>query len=146
MHEPTDWVAQTILAHLNTLADQARARSSAQIHWYQAQSPDLVHEMFVRDYQALAQVLDTNDNNGLRIYTEQACAERIGRGAPAAALISGATLIEDILGPLLYAQAAGPAQATEANRRVQSITRNIRMILSAINLQLLNQPPSARHF
>jgi hypothetical protein len=144
MPEPADWVAQTILAHLNTLADQARARSAAQIPWYQAQSPDLVREMFVRDFQALARVLDTNDNNGLRIYTEQACAERISRGAPAAALISGATLIEDVLGPLLYDQAPGPPQAAEATRRVQSVTRNIRMILSAINLQLVNQPPAAR--
>ncbi len=147
MSANTDWAARLIDSHRDALTERALDLARAQIPWYHSQSPDTLRRMFSDDYRALAQVLRTNDTAALRTHIEQVATECIHRGAPAAGLIAMASLLEESVRALIEREAANPAVAAEATRRVQVITKNISMILSGVNLRLLTQsqqPPPDR--
>jgi hypothetical protein len=140
-------LAQLILANHGALTERAVEQARAQVPWHRTLAPGPLHRMFTQDYRALAEMLESNDTAALRAYVIQTGEQRIQMGAPAESLIAGATLIEENVRWLIDRElAADPAVAREATRRVQIATKNIRMILSGINLRLLvnARPPAAQ--
>src|SRR4051794_37699824 len=131
-------LAQLIRTHSTQLTRRAVEQARAQVPWYRTLPPDAVQQMFAQDYQALAQALQSNDVAPLRAYVEQMGEERIHSGASAESMIAVATLIEESVRWLIDQELATyPAEARDATRRVQTLTKNIRMILSGINLRLV---------
>jgi hypothetical protein len=141
-------LAELIRSHNDALTERTVEQACAQIPWYRTLSAGAIRRMFKQDYQALAQMLESNDTATLRAYVNQTGEQRIKLGAPAESLIAVATLIEENVRRLIDRELkADPALARDATRRVQIITKNIRMILSGINLRLIVDahppPPSA---
>jgi hypothetical protein len=131
-------LAQLMFTHDALLIHRTVEQAQAQVPWYRTLAPDTLHRMFVRDYQALVQALQSNDSSTLRTYVEQMGEERIVMGATAENLIASVTLIEESVRWLIDRELAPyPVAARDATRRVQTITKNIRMILSGINLRMV---------
>ena len=129
---------QLILNHCAQLTHRTAEQARAQVPWYRNLAPDALDRMFTGDYQRLAQTLQTNDMVALRTYVEQTGQERLQMGAPAESLIAVATLMEENVRRLIDMElATNPMIARDATRRVQSTIRNIRMILSGLNLRRL---------
>lgn len=136
-------LTQLILGHSTQLATRTVEQAWAQVPWYRTLSPATLDRMFLSDYQQLAEMLQTNDVMALRTYIEQTGQERLQMGAPAESLIAVAALMEENLRRLIEDDLkAHPVVAREATRRVQTIIRNIRMILSGLNLRRL----TSEHF
>src|SRR5690349_8566389 len=124
---------QLILSHCAQLTDRTVEQARAQVPWYQTLAPDLVRRMVNQDYQMLAQMLQNNDVAALRAYIERTGLQRLQTGAQAENLIAVAVLMEENVRRLIDTELlAYPAPARDATRRVQSLIRNIRMILSGL--------------
>ncbi|HMA34538.1 MAG TPA: hypothetical protein VKY74_08655 [Chloroflexia bacterium] len=133
--------AELVVAHLESLVARTLPAACSQVPWYRSLPAAVLQEMFRHDYEALAAMLASNDMAALRAYVEQTGIERIGKGASAPALIAAAALLENEVSQLIAVEMAPDhASAIAATRRVQLITKNVRMILSGINLRLLTQP------
>lgn len=131
-------LAQLMLTHSALLIHRTVEQARAQVPWYRTLPPETLQRMFARDYQALAQALQSSDITVLRAYVEQMGEERILMGATAESIIAVMTLIEESMRWLIDRElAAYPTEARDATRRVQTITKNIRMILSGLNLRLV---------
>ena len=140
--DPAEWLADLILAHLSQLTAQATAHARAQVPWYQAQPEARIHNLLAGDYRALAVALRANDIPGLRVHVERVTQDCIRSGAPAIELIQVAELVEAEVRILIEADLTeNSALAADAMRRMQTLTKNIRMIISAINLRLLTNLP-----
>ena len=140
--EPRDskvpMLTQLILQHCAQLTNRTGEQACAQVPWFRTLAPDALERMFTEDYQQLARMLQTNDVGMLRTYIEQAGQARLQMGAPAESLIAAAALMEENLRRLIDAElVAYPPAAKDATRRVQMATRNVRMILSGLNLRRL---------
>src|SRR3954453_17694132 len=128
-------LAELIRSQRVILTARTVEQACAQVPWYRTLADNTIRRMFTQDYQALAQTLESNDTATLRAYVVQTGEQRIKIGAPAESLIAVATLIEENVRWLIDRElGADPAAARDATRRVQIITKNIRMILSGINL------------
>jgi hypothetical protein len=137
MDKPPDPGAAPLPASLEPLVTRTVARLRSQVRWYQTLDPPVLQEMVRQDYQALGEALATNDMVVFRRYVEQSGEARLRAGAPAASLIAGISLLEE---EVLFFWAFGgtdPAGQGESTRQLQSILRNMRMILSGVNLRLL---------
>ena len=135
---------QLILRHSAQLTDRTVEQVRAQVPWYQDQTPDVVRRMVNQDYQMLAQMLQNTDVVTLRAYIEKTGLDRLQTGAQAENLIAVAALMEENVRRLIDTEMlANPTLARDATRRVQSLIRNIRMILSGLNLRRLvgERPP-----
>ena len=131
-------LAQLIRTQSAVLIEHTVEQACAQVPWYRTLPPEALHRMFNQDYQALARVLESNDTAALRVYVVETGEQRLQTGAPAESLIAVATLIEENVRRLVDRELAGdPTAAHDATRRVQIVTRNIRMILSGINLRMV---------
>ncbi len=137
---------QLILQHTPVLARRTAAQACAQMPWYRSQAPNLLDHMFARDYQQLAQMLQSADVATLRTYIEQSGEERLQMGASAESLIAVAALMEENVRRLIDTELSGsPTVAKDATRRVQAAIRNIRMILSGLNLRRLTNEHHQPH-
>ena len=137
-------VAEQIERQGEMLVAWAAARANAQIPFYCELPSTAVEQMFRDDFQAIAAVLDAPDLVQLRSYVEASTTQRIVAGAPATVLIAGATLLEDGVRYLIESDSDLDTVApTEAMRRVQMVVKNMRMIVSGINLRLLTHPSEA---
>src|SRR5690348_9190273 len=135
-------LAQLIRTQSAGLIERTVEQACAQVPWYRTLAPDAIQRMFTQDYQALAQVLESNDNAALRVYVVETGEQRLETGAPAESLIAVATLIEENVRRLIDRElASDPTAIHDATRRVQIVTKNIRMILSGINLRRLVNAP-----
>jgi hypothetical protein len=133
-------VAELIEAHLDQLLEQTGLHVADQVPWYHDLPQLSQNALFRQDYQALIRMLLTDDIAALRTYLDQAIPARLNRGAPATGLITAAGLMEIELGQLVAAEMADdPARAADTMRRVASVIKNMRMIISGINLRLLMQ-------
>ncbi|HMA33042.1 MAG TPA: hypothetical protein VKY74_01075 [Chloroflexia bacterium] len=139
MENPTGiWLSELILTHADRLALQAVVAACAQVPWYRQFPPDVLQGTFVSTYQTLAQVFPTLDITPMRVYMDRVIVERIRAGAPAESLMAVASLLESGVHALIDQQPApGAARAAEAHRLTLAITKNLRLILSGINLRLL---------
>ena len=135
-----EWLAALILDHLDLLAAAATATALAQVPWYQTFPPAAVREMFRQSYRALAQVFPTHDITPMRRYVEEVITERLRSGAPAEGLIAVATILEDEVHRLIERESRDdPRRAADAARQLMAVTKNMRMIMSGINLRLLTE-------
>jgi hypothetical protein len=131
-------LTQLILQHCPQLTTRTMEQACAQVAWFRTLAPTTLERMFTEDYQQLAQMLQTNDVGMLRTYIEQTGQARLQMGAPAESLIAAAVLMEENLRRLIDAELAPyPLAARDATRRVQTAIRNVRMILSGLNLRRL---------
>jgi len=139
-------LSQLILRHGPQLTHRTVEQACAQVPWFRSLSPDLLDRMFTGDYQRLAQMLQSNDVATLRTYIEQTGEERLEMGAPAESLIATAALMEENVRRLIDTELAPyPNVARDATRRVQAAIRNIRMILSGLNLRRLTSERTPPH-
>jgi len=135
-----EWLAALILDHLDLLAAEATATALAQVPWYQTFPPAAVREMFRESYRALAQVFPTHDITPMRNYVEEVITERLRSGAPAEGLIAVATILEDEIHRLIERDSRdNPRRGADAARQLMAVTKNMRMIMSGINLRLLTE-------
>jgi hypothetical protein len=133
-----------ITTHLDSLVARTLQIAVAQVPWYHNFAEAELAQMFRRDYQALAEVLGNNNMAALRTYVEQTGMARIAQGASAPELITIATLLEAGVSHLIATEmGTASTQAAEATRRVQMVIKNMRMILSGINLRLLTHVNSS---
>jgi hypothetical protein len=133
-------VAGLIEAHLDHLLDQTGLRAIAQVPWYHQLPQGAQANMFRQDYQAVVRMLLTDDMVALRTFLDETVPPRLSQGAPATGLITAASLMETEIGQLVVAELGDdPARAAETMRRVAVVIKNMRMIISGINLRLLTQ-------
>ena len=132
------WLSDLILAHLDSLANEAVAIAQAQVPWYSTLPTPAVHRIFVTTYQMLAATCAADDVLPMQIYVERVIEDRISSGAPAEGLIALATLLEGTIHRLINREStADPLRAAQASRQLMSYTKSLRMLMSGINLRLL---------
>jgi len=134
------WLSELILAHLEPLASEAVAIAQAQVPWYQALSAPAVQAIFATTYRILAETCATDDVTPMQTYVERVIVDRIHSGVPAEALIALATLLEGTIHRLINREStADPLRAAQASRQLMGHTKNVRMLMSGLNLRLLMQ-------
>ncbi|HMA36473.1 MAG TPA: hypothetical protein VKY74_18595 [Chloroflexia bacterium] len=146
METPTGtWLAELILSHLDELAATLGEAARRDIPLYRAMEPAVVHPLFAALYQVLAQTLAAGDMAPMRTYLQHVTVSRIRDGAAAASFIKLAEISDATVDRLVQRELPhDPAFAAEALRQVHTVSQNVRLILSEINLQLLSQrPPSS---
>ncbi|MDQ2807738.1 MAG: hypothetical protein M3Z04_12650 [Chloroflexota bacterium] len=147
MHTPPaapmgPWLAALIQAHLDDLATGLADAARQQIPLYRALDPAAVQTLFVALYQVLAQAYAANDVGLIRTYLEQVATIRMRDGASAAAFIQLVSISDAAVARLIQqAPRASPQYIGDALRHQQAMSNTIRLILSEINLRLLNPPP-----
>jgi len=109
---------------------------------YRDLDPAPVQTLFVALYQVLAQAFATDDVGLVRTYLEQVTSVRIRDGASAAAFIQLVSISDAAIDQLIQgAHSASPQYVADALRHQRAMSNTIRLILSEINLRLLNRAP-----
>jgi hypothetical protein len=139
------WLSQLVLAHLDELAQEMAAEARRTMPMYRAMDPEVVQPLFVALYQVLAQSFAVGDIAPLRSYLERVTADRIRDGASADGFIKLAGLSQQGITRLIQQELAqNPARAADAIRMAQTVNNNARLILSEINLRLINRRAGTR--
>jgi len=147
MHTPPaaatgPWLAALIQTHLDDLAAGLAAAARRQMPLYRDLDPAPVQTLFVALYQVLAQAFATDDVGLVRTYLEQVTSVRIRDGASAAAFIQLVSISDAAIDQLIQgAHSASPQYVADALRHQRAMSNTIRLILSEINLRLLNRAP-----
>lgn len=137
------WLTELVQTNLDILAARAADAARARVSWYRNIPPERLHTMFATTYGVLAEVFPADNLTPLRLYMDAVITERIRSGATALDLLDVIAIIESELIRLIDAQTDVPAaRRLEASRQTTTIIRNMRMILSSINLRLLTQAPA----
>ena len=137
-----NWLAALISTNADHLARLAVMTARAQVPWYRSIDPDRLQVLFVRAYQALAQTFSSGELTPLRSYIDQVIPQRLRDGAPAEGLIQVATLLEAGVQQLIAQErATDPVRATAAERQLSTVVKSMRLLISGINLRLLNKLP-----
>ena len=139
------WLSQLVLTHLDELAREMATEARRTMPIYRAMDPEVVHPLFVALYQVLAQSFAAGDIAPLRFYLERVTADRMRDGASADGFIKLADLSHQGITRLIRQAAAGdPARIADAMRIEQSVNSNARLMLSEINLRLINRRAGTR--
>ena len=139
------WLSQLVLAHLDELAREMGTEARRTMPIYRAMEPEVVHPLFVALYQVLAQSFAVGDIAPLRAYLERVTADRIRDGASADGFIKLAELSQQGIVRLIRQELPqDPERAADAIRMAQNVNNNARLMLSEINLRLLNRRPGTR--
>ena len=139
------WLSQLVLAHLDELAQEMAAEARRTMPMYRAMDPEVVQPLFVALYQVLAQSFAVGDIAPLRSYLERVTADRIRDGASADGFIKLAGLSQQGITRLIQQELAqNPECAADAIRMAQTVNNNARLILSEINLRLINRRAGTR--
>jgi|SwirhisoilCB3_FD_contig_41_2220259_length_506_multi_2_in_0_out_0_1 hypothetical protein len=139
------WLSQLVLAHLDELAQEMAAEARRTMPMYRAMDPEVVQPLFVALYQVLAQSFAVGDIAPLRSYLERVTADRIRDGASADGFIKLAGLSQQGITRLIQQELAqNPERAADAIRMAQTVNNNARLILSEINLRLINRRAGTR--
>jgi hypothetical protein len=139
------WLSQLVLTHLDELAQEmaTEARRTMPIYW--AMEPQVVHPLFAALYQVLAQSFAVGDTAPLRAYLERVTADRMRDGASADGFIKLAELSQQGLLRLIRQELPqDPERAADAIRIAQNMNNNARLMLSEINLRLINRRGGTR--
>jgi hypothetical protein len=139
------WLSQLVLTHLDELAQEMATEARRTMPIYRAMDPEVVHPLFVTLYQVLAQSFAVGDTAPLRAYLERVTADRIRDGASADGFIKLAELSHQGLTRLIRQELPqDPERAADAIRIAQNMNNNARLILSEINLRLINRRAGTR--
>jgi hypothetical protein len=139
------WLSQLVLTHLDALAQEMATEARRTMPMYRAMEPEVVQPLFVALYQVLAQSFAVGDIAPLRAYLERVTADRIRDGASADGFIKLAALSQQGITRLIEQESAqNPERATDALRMAQTVNNNARLILSEINLRLINRRAGTR--
>jgi hypothetical protein len=139
------WLSQLVLTHLDELAQEMATEARRTMPIYRAMDPEVVHPLFVALYQVLAQSFAVGDTAPLRAYLERVTADRIRDGASADGFIKLAELSHQGLTRLIRQELPqDPERAADAIRIAQNMNNNARLILSEINLRLINRRAGTR--
>ncbi|HEX6607442.1 MAG TPA: hypothetical protein VF276_11060 [Chloroflexia bacterium] len=139
------WLSQLVLTHLDELAQEMATEARRTMPIYRAMDPEVVHPLFVALYQVLAQSFAVGDTAPLRAYLERVTADRMRDGASADGFIKLAELSHQGLTRLIRQELPqDPERAADAIRIAQNMNNNARLILSEINLRLINRRGGTR--
>jgi hypothetical protein len=139
------WLSQLVLTHVDALAEEMATEARRTMPIYRAMDPEVVHPLFVALYQVLAQSFAMGDTAPLRAYLERVTADRIRDGASADGFIKLAELSHQGLTRLIQQELPqNPERAADAVRVAQNMNNNARLILSEINLRLINRRAGTR--
>ena len=140
------WLSDLIRANLPSLVAYATTVARAQVPWYRNLPPEQLEVMFTTTYRMLAQTLLTGDIGPMRGHMEQAITERLLQGAPVEGILQLATLLEVGVHDLMARQVgADPDRVAGAERLLVMTSKNLRLIISGINLRLLSKLPPVHH-
>jgi hypothetical protein len=102
--------------------------------------------MLATSYTMLAQTLLTGDITPMRTHMEQAITERLSQGAPVEGILQLSTLLEAGVRDLILRETtADPTRVAAAERLLVMTSKNLRLIISGINLRLLSKLPPVHH-
>jgi hypothetical protein len=136
------WLSDLIRANLSSLTEYATTVARAQVPWYRSVPPEQLQGMFATTYQILAQTLLSGDIAPMRGHMEQAITERLRQGAPVEDILQLSTLLEAGVADLIRHQpGADPQRVAGAERLLVMTSKNMRLIISGINLRLLSRLP-----
>jgi len=136
------WLSDLIRANLPGLTDYAVTVARAQVPWYRTVPPEQLQGMFATTFRMLAQTLLTGDIAPMRGHMEQAITERLSQGAPVEGILQLSTLLEAGIRDLIrQQQGADPQRVAGAERLLVMTCKNLRLIISGINLRLLSSLP-----
>jgi hypothetical protein len=137
MLESADLLVEHIHAERAALVAQTTQRLRAEVPWFQRLPVEGVRVLVEEDIGTLDHLLTMPDARTARNLVAEAGLLRLRSGAPATDLIAAASLLGEEIEALILQAFTDPVAANAASRRLQSATRNIRMILSGVNLQML---------
>lgn len=137
MLEPTDLLLAQIQAERPALVSQTTERLRVEVPWFQRLPAAIITGWIEEDIAALNQLLTAPDGRAARQQVTAIGSARIRAGAPATDLIAAASILAEEVQALILRAFDDPSTAGAASRRLQSATKNIRMILSGVNLQML---------
>jgi hypothetical protein len=139
------WLSQLVLTHLDELAQEMATEARRMMPIYRAMDPEVVHPLFVALYQVLARSFAVGDIAPMRSYLERVTADRMRDGASADGFIKLAALSQQGITRLIQKESApDPERAADAIRMAQAVNNNARLILSEINLRLINRRAGTR--
>jgi hypothetical protein len=139
------WLSQLVLTHLDELAQEMATEARRTMPIYRAMEPQVVHPLFAALYQVLAQSFAVGDTAPLRAYLERVTADRMRDGASADGFIKLAELSQQGLLRLIRQELPqDPERAADAIRIAQNMNNNARLMLSEINLRLINRRGGTR--
>ncbi|HET7080165.1 MAG TPA: hypothetical protein VFM49_22255 [Chloroflexia bacterium] len=139
------WLSQLVLTHLDELAQEMATEARRTMPIYRAMEPEVVHPLFAALYQVLAQSFAVGDTAPLRAYLERVTADRMRDGASADGFIKLAELSQQGLLRLIRQELPqDPERAADAIRIAQNMNNNARLMLSEINLRLINRRGGTR--
>ena len=82
----------------------------------------------------------------MRAHMEQAITERLRQGAPVEGILQLSTLLEAGITDLIHRETqADPVRVASAERLLVMTSKNLRLIISGINLRLLSKLPPVHH-
>ncbi len=140
------WLSDLIRSNLTSLTTYAVTVARAQVPWYRTVPPEQLEVMFTTSYRVLAQTLLTGDISPMRGHMEQAITERLRQGAPVEGILQLSTLLEVGVRDMMARQAgADPDRIAGAERLLVMTSKNLRLIISGINLRLLSKLPLVHH-
>jgi hypothetical protein len=139
------WLSQLVLTHLDELAQEMATEARRTMPIYRAMEPEVVHPLFAALYQVLAQSFAVGDTAPLRAYLERVTADRMRDGASADGFIKLAELSQQGLLRLIRQELPqDPERAADAIRIAQNMNNNALLMLSEINLRLINRRGGTR--
>jgi hypothetical protein len=140
------WLSDLIRSNLISLAVNATTVARAQVPWYRNVPPEQLQGLLATSYTMLAQTLLTGDITPMRAYMERAITERLSQGAPVEGILQLSTLLEAGVRDLILRETtADPTRVAAAERLLVMTSKNLRLIISGINLRLLSKLPPVHH-
>lgn len=140
------WLADLIRSNLFSLSESAMTVARAQVPWYHNVPPEQLQTMFSTTYWMLGQTLLTGDISPMRGHMEQAITERLRQGAPVEGILQLSTLLEaGVIELIHHQQGVEPLRVASAERLLVMTSKNLRLIISGINLRLLSRLPPVHH-
>jgi hypothetical protein len=140
------WLSDLIRSNLTSLAVNATTVARAQVPWYRNVPPEQLRGMLATSYTMLAQTLLSGDITPMRTHMEQVITERLSQGAPVEGILHLSTLLEAGVTDLIHRDPqVDPARVAAAERLLVMTSKNLRLIISGINLRLLSKLPPVHH-
>src|SRR5690242_13318438 len=136
------WLANLVMDHADDLSAHLAATVQRQIPFYATWERERINQAINLFCQSLAQVFATGDMAPVRVYLERLVGARLGQRTAGTDYIWLLDRLEESMRALIERQAGDPRRLNEAHRLVRSTSRNARLIISEINLQLLTRASS----
>ncbi len=138
------WIAALIETNLDRLAAEAATEGRVRIPFYRTLPLASLQDGFRTSWQMQAAAFGGN-HAPLRAHMLAIVTARVESGASIIDMLDAADLMRDLLTACVHATTdAGSGPHHEVIRQVEALHKTLRMLISAINLQLLTSTPTTK--